>query len=111
MYIVIVCVGISVKSITSLALNSYWYVLLMWQINDNFVCLFVFFRGFAFVVFSSPDAVEEVMKNLPHTIDGRTVDAKRAIPHAIHQVCKEMVGGLPSLKIGLPPPPCTHYQR
>ena len=26
------------------------------------------------------------MKNLPHTIDGRQVDAKRAIPHAIHQV-------------------------
>ena len=111
MYIVIVCVGISIKSITSLTLNSYRYVLLIWQINDNFVFCF-FFRGFAFVVFSSPDAVEEVMKNLPHTIDGRTVDAKRAIPHAIHQVCKEMVGGLPSLKIGLPPPPpCTHCQR
>ena len=26
------------------------------------------------------------MKHLPHTIDKRTVDTKRAIPHAIHQV-------------------------
>lgn len=26
------------------------------------------------------------MKNIPHTIDKRTVDAKRAIPHALHQV-------------------------
>ena len=26
------------------------------------------------------------MKNLPHTIDKKTVDVKKAIPHAIHQV-------------------------
>ena len=38
------------------------------------------------MVFTSPDSVEEVMKNAPHTIDGRAVDAKRAIPHAVHQV-------------------------
>lgn len=57
------------------------------SIQQKKVTIFsLFFRGFAFVVFSSPDAVEEVMKNLPHTIDGRQVDAKRAIPHAIHQV-------------------------
>ena len=56
-------------------------------VYDKKVTIFsLFFRGFAFVIFSSPDAVEEVMKNLPHTIDGRQVDAKRAIPHAIHQV-------------------------
>ena len=43
-------------------------------------------RGFAFVVFSKPESVEEVMKNIPHTIDKKTVDVKKAIPHAIHQV-------------------------
>ena len=40
-------------------------------------------------MFENPEAVEEVMKNIPHTIDKRTVDAKRAIPHAIHQVCRD----------------------
>ena len=43
-------------------------------------------RGFAFVVFEDAEAVQHVMDEVPHTIDGRQVDAKKAIPHAIHQV-------------------------
>lgn len=43
-------------------------------------------RGFAFVVFQEEEAVQKVLDSIPHTIDGRQVDAKKAIPHAIHQV-------------------------
>ena len=46
----------------------------------------LFPRGFAFVVFQEEEAVQKVLDNIPHTIDGRQVDAKKAIPHAIHQV-------------------------
>jgi RNA recognition motif-containing protein len=69
------------------------------QKNDDFLSLSLLFRGFAFVVFSSPDAVEKVMENLPHTIDGRQVDAKRAIPHAIHQVHVYMLNQYQSLSL------------
>ena len=43
-------------------------------------------RGFAFVVFQEEGAVQKVLDTTPHTIDGRQVDTKKAIPHAIHQV-------------------------
>lgn len=50
------------------------------------VCTAPHLRGFAFVVFEDAEAVQRVMDEVPHTIDGRQVDAKKAIPHAIHQV-------------------------
>jgi RNA recognition motif-containing protein len=37
-------------------------------------------RGFGFVTYSSKAGVDEAMKNRPHTIDGKTVDPKRAVP-------------------------------
>ena len=37
-------------------------------------------------MFEDAEAVQRVMDEAPHTIDGRQVDAKKAIPHAIHQV-------------------------
>lgn len=37
-------------------------------------------------MFEDAEAVQRVMDEVPHTIDGRQVDAKKAIPHAIHQV-------------------------
>ena len=58
--------------------------------GDQTLLLFVYFlfalRGFAFVVFSDGEAVAKVLSTAPHTIDGRQVDAKKAIPHQIHQV-------------------------
>ncbi len=38
------------------------------------------------MVFSDEAAVGRVLSSGPHTIDGRQVDAKKAIPHQIHQV-------------------------
>ncbi|XP_065844696.1 heterogeneous nuclear ribonucleoprotein D-like isoform X2 [Oscarella lobularis] len=39
-------------------------------------------RGFGFVLFSSPDCVKKVLLDPePHVIDGKKVDAKRAVPH------------------------------
>lgn len=37
-------------------------------------------RGFGFVTFKNSDTVEEVFKTKPHELDGKTVDAKRAMP-------------------------------
>jgi len=37
-------------------------------------------RGFGFVTFSDSYMVDEAQKNRPHNIDGRDVDAKRAVP-------------------------------
>ena len=42
--------------------------------------------GFAFLVFEEPDAVDKILNNSPHTICDKVVDAKKAIPHAVHQV-------------------------
>ena len=47
-------------------------------------------RGFAFVVFQEEGAVQKVLDSTPHTIDGRQVDTKKAIPHAIHQVSSKV---------------------
>eukprot|EP00118_Oscarella_pearsei_P012614 m.94376 g.94376 ORF g.94376 m.94376 type:complete len:212 (+) comp36812_c0_seq44:138-773(+) len=39
-------------------------------------------RGFGFVLYSSPDHVRKVLEQSePHIIDGKKVDAKRAVPH------------------------------
>merc|ERR1719167_519591 len=37
-------------------------------------------RGFGFVTFESSDAMENALAAAPHTIDGRTVELKRAQP-------------------------------
>ena len=37
-------------------------------------------RGFGFVTYAKPEMVDEAMANRPHVIDGREVEAKRAIP-------------------------------
>ncbi|XP_055811788.1 heterogeneous nuclear ribonucleoprotein 1-like [Solanum dulcamara] len=41
-------------------------------------------RGFAFVVFSDPSVIDIILQE-KHTIDGRPVEAKRALPRAQHQ--------------------------
>ena len=48
--------------------------------------LSIFSSGFAFLVFEEPDAVDKILNNSPHTICDKIVDAKKAIPHAVHQV-------------------------
>jgi len=37
-------------------------------------------RGFGFVTYSHSGMVDDAMRNRPHTIDGRTVQPKRAVP-------------------------------
>jgi len=37
-------------------------------------------RGFGFVTYSHAGMVDDAMRNRPHTIDGRTVQPKRAVP-------------------------------
>lgn len=37
-------------------------------------------RGFGFVTYSHPGMVDDALRNRPHTIDGRTVQPKRAVP-------------------------------
>merc|ERR1719452_5015 len=37
-------------------------------------------RGFGFVTFADSYMVDEAQKKQPHNIDGRDVDAKRAVP-------------------------------
>ncbi|CAL4173669.1 unnamed protein product [Meganyctiphanes norvegica] len=37
-------------------------------------------KGFAFVVFADPNVVETVLNSSPHTIDGRSVEPRRATP-------------------------------
>ena len=49
-------------------------------------------RGFAFVVFKEQNAVEQVLAQNGHTINGKTVDPKRAKA----KTGKIFVGGLPS---------------
>ncbi|ESO86791.1 hypothetical protein LOTGIDRAFT_128317 [Lottia gigantea] len=39
-------------------------------------------RGFGFVTFKEAAMLDEAQKNRPHTIDGRDVEAKRAMPRA-----------------------------
>ena len=45
-------------------------------------------RGFAFVVFEDEVAVKKVLDQTDHALDGRAIDVKKAIPHAVHQVSK-----------------------
>lgn len=37
-------------------------------------------------MFAEDDAVDKALSACPHIIDGKTIDAKKAIPHAVHQV-------------------------
>jgi len=49
-------------------------------------------RGFAFVQFTSADAVGKVVSGNPHTINNKQVDAKRANPKPLNK--KIFIGGL-----------------
>jgi len=40
-------------------------------------------RGFGFVIFTSPEALDAVQNARPHEIDGRVVDTKRALPKSV----------------------------
>lgn len=55
-------------------------------------------RCFSFITFGNAENVDEVQKDRPHTIDGRTVETKRAMPREDtenhHQTKKMFVGGL-----------------
>jgi len=42
-------------------------------------------RGFGFVIFTSPEALDSVQEARPHEIDGRVVDTKRALPKSVSQ--------------------------
>jgi len=44
-------------------------------------------RGFGFVIFTSPDALDVVQAARPHEIDGRVVDTKRALPKSVSITC------------------------
>eukprot|EP00428_Durinskia_dybowskii_P080153 CAMPEP_0170439814 /NCGR_PEP_ID=MMETSP0117_2-20130122/45990_1 /TAXON_ID=400756 /ORGANISM="Durinskia baltica, Strain CSIRO CS-38" /LENGTH=479 /DNA_ID=CAMNT_0010700171 /DNA_START=157 /DNA_END=1592 /DNA_ORIENTATION=+ len=50
-------------------------------------------RGFGFVTFSEVSAVDKALANEPHTIDSRTVEAKRAVPRS--EINKDAVPGQP----------------
>jgi hypothetical protein len=39
-------------------------------------------RGFGFVIFTSPEAVDAAQAARPHEVDGRTVETRRAVPRA-----------------------------
>lgn len=58
-------------------------------------------RGFGFVTFSDPNNVTVVLKNGPHTLDGRTIDPKPCNPRTLQKPKKGggykiFLGGLPS---------------
>lgn len=58
-------------------------------------------RGFGFVTFSDPLNVSIVLKNGPHTLDGRTIDPKPCNPRTLQKPKKGggykiFLGGLPS---------------
>ena len=38
------------------------------------------------MIFREADAVDKVLADGPHVIDGKKVDAKKSIPHEVHQV-------------------------
>jgi len=56
-------------------------------------------RGFGFVTFASADAVDKVLENGPHELDGKKIDPKVAFPKSAHpkmvtKTKKVFVGGL-----------------
>ena len=57
-------------------------------------------RGFGFITYDASDAVENVFQNRPHTVDGKTLDVKRAMPREFNtttahaKVSKLFVGGV-----------------
>jgi len=53
-------------------------------------------RGFGFIVFESTHSVDNVIKNLPHSIDGKRVDAKRQHLKTKNGDDKLFCGGVPS---------------
>ena len=52
----------------------------------HFLCANFSFRGFAFVHFNEESSVLKVLEAGDHMLDERTIDVKKAIPHAQHQV-------------------------
>jgi len=60
-------------------------------------------RGFGFVTFSEPDAIDRVMRNGPHILDEKVVDCKLAVPQNLTEHVplnaggkKVFVGGVPT---------------
>jgi len=53
-------------------------------------------RGFGFILYEQTDSVDNVIKNLPHTVDGKRVDAKRQHFKSKDKDDKLFVGGIPS---------------
>ncbi|CAF1651954.1 unnamed protein product [Rotaria magnacalcarata] len=58
-------------------------------------------RCFGFVTFTDPHAIDEFMKQRPHTLDGRQIDPKRAMPREeanneeVHLTVKKIfIGGI-----------------
>ena len=44
-------------------------------------------RGFAFVTMERVDDLEKVLAQGSHILDTKPVDCKRALAHAVYQVC------------------------
>lgn len=42
--------------------------------------------GFGFITYAEKQNVDDAMNNRPHTIDGKTVEPKRAIPREVNLV-------------------------
>ena len=58
-------------------------------VSQNFFLVVLCCRYFGFVVFETKDGLDKVLdpeKVDKHVIDGRNVNMKKAVPHAIHQV-------------------------
>lgn len=45
-------------------------------------------RGFGFITYSSAHMVDDAQAARPHTIDGRVVEPKRAVPRTVSIYCK-----------------------
>ncbi|KAL7411618.1 hypothetical protein BDY24DRAFT_127695 [Mrakia frigida] len=52
-------------------------------------------RGFAFLTYFEKESVDKVVAQHSHTVDGKVIDPKRAIPHQEHKrASKVFIGGL-----------------